>query len=82
MTHYTESYANLSMEEADAKAMKDIADFRGQEWVDKMTVKFREGPQYKIGEFRMALSFGGIQGYPCYAWFRKIWPEASTEEKE
>jgi hypothetical protein len=83
--HYTKSYAGMTKKQKDAAAVKDARDWlSGQQWVGMAQYgkECREWLQRPRGyraakkllmDWRIALSFAGIQGYPVRALRRHLW---------
>jgi len=76
MSHYDISYPNLAPDAKLAQAIQDIKDYIGDDRYNKLTDLIHQSYQLplSIGEFRMALSMSGIQGYPVLAWHEVLWP--------
>lgn len=75
--HTTIKYTQNSKAERRAKAIQDIVEYLGQEQFDKMTADFKTQAPMDISSWTLALSFGGITGYPVKAWYETIWPNAA-----
>lgn len=75
--HRTVDYDRFPTENKEVQALKDTKQWLGTRKFNQLTKLFRE--QYiepmELSEFRIACSFVGIQGFPCYAWHNYIWPE-------
>lgn len=71
---HTDILYSGSVEEKDAKALRDLADWFGDKW-PQLDSDFRndfehEGLTFK--QLRFYMSFGGVQGYPVEAYARSI----------
>lgn len=74
MTHYTTNYEGLSEIEKHNKAIEDIKDYMGAEKFEELTKRVKvEYPNWTLEQFRMAVSFAGVQGYPVKAWYNYIY---------
>lgn len=52
------------------KAIEDIKEYLGEEKFNRVTEQIRtEYPDMTLKQFQMAISFGGVQGYPAKAWY-------------
>lgn len=75
MTHYNVSYEGLSDIEKHNKAIQDIKDYLGEEKFEQLTKQCKEEyPDLTLEQFRMSVSFAGVQGYPVKAWYNYIYP--------
>ena len=70
MSHYDIDYSELSREEADACALKDL-----NEWLSPLQqgvlMHAARDPETSISFLLGMLNFAGIQGYPVHAFLRK-----------
>lgn len=78
MSHYNIDYSGMSDIDKHNKAIMDIKDWMGDERFNKLTEAFRN--EYKgkdqpsLEKAELMMSFCGVQGYPCKAWYNVIWP--------
>ena len=74
--HYEINYkGHATVADADRAALKDIAEWMGQERYDRLCETFAALEQPMSQEdFAVVCSFAGIQGYPVEAWYRSLWP--------
>jgi hypothetical protein len=69
MTHYDVSYKGMDREEADRKALNDIAEYLGG--VDKFVEIVEACKGETIQRINLWFAMGGISGYPFHAFCRK-----------
>ena len=87
MTHYDIDYTGLEGKAKVDKAIADVIDYTGQDRFDKLCqylrefVERHEGKVPTLGQIRIPLSFGGIQGYPVKAIHEFLWPDAVKERE-
>ena len=81
--HTTISYEGLDKEAKQAKALKDMQEWFGSRWEKVLATLQKEAPSMNMREFRMALSFAGVQGYPVEVLGEMLGiHEAATPEAE
>ena len=73
MTHYTVNYEGLDKVTKHNKAIQDIKDYLGEDRFNQITELVRKD-SYTLDQFRMAVSFAGVQGYPAKAWYNYCFP--------
>ena len=77
MSHYTVDYSTLSGTRKRWKALLDTRDYAGRERFAKLRGIMLTNPKPDLDYWHMALSFGGIQGYPVVAMYESyIKPQA------
>ena len=72
MTHYDIDYSKLSGVKRHAKAIQDIKDYIGKDRFKHLTKILVKENLQTLDEYKMALSFAGIHGYPCEAWMHHV----------
>jgi hypothetical protein len=71
MTHYTMNYSTLTPQEKYNKAIEDSKEWLGPRF-DAVLKCISGFTEYEAAE--LALSFAGIQGYPCKALYDIVRP--------
>lgn len=74
--HYDICYSHLDHDPIAKhnKAIQDIKDYLGEDRFNKLTQCVQNEPeQYTFDQFRLAVSFAGIQGYPVRAWYNYVY---------
>jgi len=79
--HYEINYAELSPAEKQEKAIADIKEYRGAEWFDDMTTKFREYGHMTEDRFAAFCSISGVSGYPIKAWYKHVYGKDTPNEE-
>lgn len=75
MSHYTVDYTVLKDEtQKQNEAMKDIKSYLGDRFENLNTLLLEYVRDYGMtkDDFRSALAFAGIQGYPVGVWFERL----------
>jgi hypothetical protein len=66
---YTINYTGLNDRDKFAQAILDVQDYLGEARFNQLVALFKAQPQLTLEEFKLALSFAGITGYPAEALF-------------
>jgi len=70
--HMTVDYTNLAKPEV--KALADCKEWLGADRFAHLTSLFKSDyPGITLDQFRVMVSFAGIQGYPCKVWYEHIY---------
>ena len=78
---YTINYEKLTEDEKREKAMKDIAQYVGDERLKMLNEAFRAEGKMPYDNFVPYANLAGVAGYPVKAWYEHLWGvDGSPEE--
>lgn len=78
--HYDIDYSGLKGQAKIDKALQDTKDWLGEDKLNKI-IEIVKGDMYTLSQFRLALSFAGVKGYPVCALYIHIWGQEKFDEE-
>jgi hypothetical protein len=79
MTTYTTHYDGLESDAKAAKALEDIVQYMGWLKFTELSRVAREDRDWTLAQWRMTVSFVGVQGYPAQAWYEHLFGPEKTD---